>query len=166
MPAPMGVDVDQTREVPSSDLRTVLREGAVRSLFQPIVELDGGRVVAYEALARGPEGPLRAPDVLFAAGRAEGCLTELDQACRAAALRGAVQQELLAPLTVFVNVEPDALDDAPLAALFDHAERFPDDLRVVLEITERALAPPPAELLRAGARGPDPGRARAPGGGG
>jgi PAS domain S-box-containing protein len=148
----MGDDVDQFQTESAPAVRTVIRDGAVTSLFQPIVELDTGRVVAYEALARGPEGPLRAPDALFAAARAEGCLTELDRACRAAALRGAVQQGLLAPLTVFVNVEPDALDDAPLAALFDSADRFPDDLRVVLEITERALAARPAELLRTVAR--------------
>ncbi|WP_369135416.1 EAL domain-containing protein [Modestobacter sp. I12A-02662] len=133
-------------------VRAVLDDGAVTSLFQPIVDLDDGRVVAYEALARGPEGPLRAPDTLFAAARAAGCLPELDQACRSAALRGAVASGLLAPLTVFVNVEPDALDEAPLAALFPGVDELPGDLRVVLEITERALAARPAELLRTVAR--------------
>ncbi|GAB4081225.1 EAL domain-containing protein [Modestobacter muralis] len=133
---------------PASGVRAVLDDRSVTSVFQPIVELDSGTVVAYEALARGPEGPLHAPDDLFAAARAEGCLTELDQACRAAALRGAARAGLLAPLTVFVNVEPDALDDEPLAALFDRADRFAGGLRVVLEITERALAARPAELLR------------------
>jgi PAS domain S-box-containing protein len=144
--------VDHNVEGPASVVRTVIRDQAITSVFQPIVELDSGTVVAYEALARGPEGPLYAPDALFAAARAQGCLTELDQACRAAALRGAVEHGLLAPLTVFVNVEPDALYDAPLAALFDHSDRFPDDLQVVLEITERALAARPAELLRTVAR--------------
>ena len=56
-------------------------------MFQPIVELDTGRVVAYEALARGPEGPLERPDLLFAAARTAGRLAELDEACRAAAFR-------------------------------------------------------------------------------
>ena len=151
-PAPMGDDVEHFQAAPSADVRALVRDRAVSSVFQPIVELDSGRVVAYEALARGPEGPLHAPDALFAAARAEGCLTELDQACRAAALRGAVHQGLLAPLTVFVNVEPDALDEAPLTALFDRADREAGDLRVVLEITERALAARPAELLRTVAR--------------
>ncbi|MGY5883067.1 EAL domain-containing protein [Modestobacter lacusdianchii] len=151
-PAPMGDDVEQLQSAPPADVRAVIADRAVSSLFQPIVELDSGRVVAYEALARGPEGPLHAPDALFAAARAEGCLTELDLACRAAALRGAVRAGLLAPLTVFVNVEPDALDEAPLEALFDRADRNAGDLRVVLEITERALAARPAELLRTVAR--------------
>ena len=69
----------------------------VRSVFQPIVDLDAGTVVAYEALARGPQGPLERPDALSAAGRAAGRLADLDQACRAAAFRGAVEQGLLAP---------------------------------------------------------------------
>jgi PAS domain S-box-containing protein len=140
--------VGRIQQAPASTVRTLIRGAAVTSLFQPIIELDSGRVVAYEALARGPEGPLHRPDALFAAARAEACLPELDQACRTAALRGAVAQGLLAPLTVFVNVEPDALDDAPLDALFGSADGLPDDLQVVLEITERALAARPAELLR------------------
>jgi PAS domain S-box-containing protein len=144
--------VHQWGERPVSGVRAVLDDRTVTSVFQPIVELDSGLVVAYEALARGPAGPLHAPDDLFAAARSEGCLTELDQACRAAALRGAVQAGLLAPLTVFVNVEPDAVDEAPLAALFDRADRFAGTLQVVLEITERALAARPAELLRTVAR--------------
>jgi EAL domain-containing protein (putative c-di-GMP-specific phosphodiesterase class I) len=80
----MQHDVDQFLTESAPAVRTVIRNGAVTSLFQPITELDSGRAVAYEALARA-RGPLRGPDALFAAARAEGCLTELDQACRAAA---------------------------------------------------------------------------------
>ncbi|MDQ1660549.1 MAG: hypothetical protein QOJ68_529 [Blastococcus sp.] len=134
--------------VPAADIDAVLRDGSVRSVFQPIVELDSGRVVAYEALARGPQGPLERPDVLFAAARSAGRLAELDALCRTAAFRGAVEQGLLAPLTVFVNVEPEVLDDAPLDDLLAIAEGAPAELRVVMEITERALAARPAELLR------------------
>ncbi|PWW24484.1 PAS domain S-box-containing protein/diguanylate cyclase (GGDEF)-like protein [Geodermatophilus normandii] len=120
----------------------------VRSVFQPIVEMDTGRVVAYEALARGPVGPLERPDALFAAARGAGRLAELDEACRAAAFRGAVDAGLVAPLTVFVNVEPEVLDTAPLADLVAIAENAPGAVRVVMEITERAIAARPAELLR------------------
>ena len=131
-----------------SALEEALRPGGVHSVFQPIVELDTGRVVAYEALARGPEGPLQRPDGLFAAAREAGRLAELDEICRAAAFRGAVTQGLLSPLTVFVNVEPEVLDRAPLDDLLAIAADAPGELRLVLEITERALAARPAELLR------------------
>lgn len=140
--------MDLSPEHTASALEAALAPGAVRSVFQPIVELDTGRVVAYEALARGPEGPLERPDLLFAAARSAGRLAELDQACRTAAFRGAVAQGLLCPLTVFVNVEPEVLDSAPLDDLLAIADAAPRDLRIVLEITERALAARPAELLR------------------
>jgi diguanylate cyclase (GGDEF)-like protein/PAS domain S-box-containing protein len=126
----------------------VLRTAAVHSVFQPIVDLDSRAVVAHEALARGPEGPLGSPVALFAAAREEGVLARLDEACRAAAFRGAVDLGLVAPLTVFVNVEPEVLDTAPLDDLLAIAQSAPGTLRVVLEITERALASRPAELLR------------------
>jgi PAS domain S-box-containing protein len=129
------------------DLDRALADG-VRSVFQPIVALDTGDVVAYEALARGPEGRLERPDLLFAAARAAGRLAELDEVCRTAAFRGAVTQGLLAPNTLFVNVEPEVLDTAPLADLLAIADAAPGRLRVVMEITERALATRPAELLR------------------
>ena len=130
----------------------VLAAGTIYSLFQPIVDLDSGDVVAYEALARGPKGPFERPDQLFAAARRDGCLEELDASCRVAAFRGAIEQKLLSPLTLFVNVEPDALDSAPLEDLAAIAESAPGRLRVVMEITERALAVRPADLLRTVAR--------------
>jgi diguanylate cyclase (GGDEF)-like protein/PAS domain S-box-containing protein len=133
---------------PTTTIDEVLRGRGVRSVFQPIVELDTGRVVAYEALARGPEGPLERPDALFAAAREDGRLAELDAACRAAALSGALERGLRAPLTLFVNVEPEVLDRAPMEELLAIASTAPGGLRVVLEITERALATRPAELLR------------------
>ncbi|SHN84383.1 PAS domain S-box-containing protein/diguanylate cyclase (GGDEF) domain-containing protein [Geodermatophilus obscurus] len=133
---------------PATTIDDVLRNGAVRSVFQPIVELDTGRVVAYEALARGPQGPLERPDSLFAAAREAGRLAELDAACRTAALTGALAVGLQAPLTLFVNVEPEVLDRAPMEELLAIAQTAPGGLRVVLEITERALATRPAELLR------------------
>jgi len=132
-----------------STIDDVLRAGAVHSVYQPIVELDTGRVVAYEALARGPQGPLHTPDALFAAARSAGRLAELDALCRAAALTGAVAAELGPPLTVFVNVEPQVLESAPLEELLAIATTAPAGLRVVVEITERALATRPADLLRA-----------------
>ena len=153
-PAPVAdaPAVDLPRTAAADTLDAVLASGGVRSVFQPIVEIDTGRVVAYEALARGPEGPLERPDQLFGAARAAARLAELDQACRTAALRGAVEQGLTAPLTLFVNVEPEVLDQAPVETLLGLASAAPGRLRVVLEITERALAARPAELLRTVAR--------------
>ncbi len=131
------------------DLRALLAPGDLRVVFQPIVDLDASAVIGYEALARGPAGsPLEYPGALFAAARAAGCLAELDAACRAEAFHAAVASERLAPLTLFVNVEPEILDGAPLSDLLAIASSAPRRLRVVFEVTERAIAARPAELLR------------------
>lgn len=132
----------------SASVAAVLEAHSVRAVFQPIVDLDTNTAVAYEALARGPEGPLASPMAMFDAARREGLLGPLDEACRAAAFRGAVTEDLLSPWTVFVNVEPEILDSAPVDDLLAIAEAAPGRLRVVLEITERALTSRPAELLR------------------
>ena len=105
-------------------------------------------MVAFEALAQGPEGPLATPDVLFSAARRTGMLREPDELCRASAFLGAAAVGPVAPLTHFVNVEPEVLSSAPIAELLALAQSVPGELRVVLEFTERALTSRPAELLR------------------
>jgi EAL domain-containing protein (putative c-di-GMP-specific phosphodiesterase class I) len=126
----------------------VLLSDGVSTVFQPIVDLESRAVAAYEALARGPIGALHAPNALFAAARRAGLLFELDDACRKAAFAAASRLGLVAPHTVFVNIEPEVLDHAPLTDLLAVADAAPGELRVVIEITERALASRPAELLR------------------
>jgi EAL domain-containing protein (putative c-di-GMP-specific phosphodiesterase class I) len=138
-----------TRHSSARTVRGLLRTGGLRAVFQPIVDLDVQSVVGYESLARGPVGsPLEQPIELFAAARAEGLLAELDAACRELALRAAVDSGRLAPLTVFVNVEPEVLDGAPLHGLQEIAGSAPRHLPVVFEITERSIASRPAALLR------------------
>ncbi|NIZ90368.1 EAL domain-containing protein [Kineococcus rubinsiae] len=131
-----------------STIEQIIADDSLHSVFQPIIDLDSGAVVAYEALARGPLGPLSGPNEMFAAARRAGLLAVLDRACRAAAFRGALAHGLLAPLTLFVNVEPGVLDTAPVDDLLALADSAPGQLQIVLEITERALATRPAELLR------------------
>lgn len=121
-------------------------------MFQPIVDLTSGAVVAYEALARGPVGPWEAPGALFAAARSLGRVTELDELCRAVAVRSAIEHGIGAPVAVFINVEPSALRTAGLDTLVDVAASAPQSLQIVLEITERELAARPAELMAAVAR--------------
>jgi len=146
--------IDSTQDAADAGFRIaeVLASGQVYSDFQPIFDLDNGAVVAYEALARGPQGPLRRPDHLFAAARAANRLCELDVLCRRSAIRGAIEAGICAPLTLFVNIEPEIVDVTQLEELLSIADSVPNPgsasrMNLVLEITERAIASRPAELL-------------------
>jgi EAL domain-containing protein (putative c-di-GMP-specific phosphodiesterase class I) len=128
----------------------LIAAGAVRSVYQPVVRLPERRVVAYEALARGPVGsPLESPAALFSAAAAEGLVAELDQACRMAAVGGALQPPLDPATALLVNVEPDRLDAAVPAADAPPLGRAERRLTLIAGITERRLADRPADLLRA-----------------
>jgi diguanylate cyclase (GGDEF)-like protein len=130
-------------------LDRLLDDRAVTPVFQPVVDLDTGGTVAYEALARGPRGTLlERPDRLFALARRVGRLDELDWLCRVSALCAAADAGLRSPATLFVNVEPATLGAPCPPALRDDWARGAPNLRVVLEITERAVTARPAELLR------------------
>jgi EAL domain-containing protein (putative c-di-GMP-specific phosphodiesterase class I) len=131
----------------------VLDDRGVLAVYQPLVDLVTGEVLGYEALARGPQGsPWERPDVLFAAARDCGRLGELDWACRAAAYRGALEAGLAPGLSLFVNCEPEALTEPCPADLQDLVWEAERSLRVVNEMTERALTRDPAALLSAVAR--------------
>lgn len=131
-------------------LNEMLASHGVRVVYQPLVDLDDGRIVAYESLARGPMGSaLEQPDALFAAARRAGRVSELDAACQLAAVTGARAAGLAAPYRLFVNAEPEAL------AVWEPESTYAQGdlpLTVVVELTERALAARPAELLQAVAR--------------
>src|SRR3954454_23131313 len=136
-------------------LEAVIRERTVVSLYQPIFDIGDQNlsreqysVVAYEALARGPKGsPVEYPDKLFGTARAAGRLADLDWVCRAAAVQGAMDAGLTAPYTLFCNMEPEAIDAPPPFDLRDTWERAKAEVRVMTEITERAMTVRPAELL-------------------
>jgi len=148
------------REGPSTAaVRRLVAARDVRSVYQPIVDLQSANTVGYEALARGPAGSaLESPDRLFAATLESGCLTELDWTCRIAAVRGAHAGGLAPPLSLFVNVEPLALDSSCPPDLEAEWHAAAGGQRLIIEVTERALTARPGRCSR-----PWPGCARAAG---
>jgi EAL domain-containing protein (putative c-di-GMP-specific phosphodiesterase class I) len=142
-----------------AEFMSVLATG-IRSVYQPIVRLADRRVIAYEALARGPvDSPLATPDRLFATARELGLETALDWECWRAALRGALQGGMSPDRALFVNVEPSSaaswVPEIGDPLLEDALANFP----LVVELTERALPnhttdliPLAEDLRRRGAR--------------
>jgi EAL domain-containing protein (putative c-di-GMP-specific phosphodiesterase class I) len=140
----MGTDMtSMTTAGQARALRRLLTSGGLRAVYQPIIDLDTYAPVAYEALVRGPQGsPLESPAALFGQAAAAGLLPELDRAARAAAIEGALAAGLRPPHTLFLNFEPSTLDGAgPLLG------KEAGELRLVVELTERALTARPAEVL-------------------
>jgi EAL domain-containing protein (putative c-di-GMP-specific phosphodiesterase class I) len=126
----------------------LMRSDSLRTLYQPIVDLADGHVAGYEALARGPVGsPLEMPATLFGAATEEGILGAFDRACRGVAIRGALEAGLDGDDYLFLNVEPAGLEAHGVL------DRIGEDglgrLSVVVELTERALASRPSEVLAA-----------------
>lgn len=138
----MPIEVDVRAE-----LETLLSTRAVQPDFQPIVDLITGETVAYEALARGPVGsPLQWPGPLFDAARTAGRIPDLDHLCRMRALETAADSALRGPFGLFVNVEPAAATVVDLPNALSAALRE-KGIRLVAELTERALVDDPARLL-------------------
>src|ERR1700748_1335122 len=84
-------------------IEDVVRDRRVSAVFQPIVHLDSGGVVGYEALARGPAGsPFQSPGPMCAAAEAAGLAAELDLVAHAAAFKAAVAAELHSATSLFI----------------------------------------------------------------
>jgi EAL domain-containing protein (putative c-di-GMP-specific phosphodiesterase class I) len=123
----------------ASAARAILAAGRLTTHYQPIVDMEPGTIMGYEALTRGPENSIfEGPDALFATCGEQRLLPELDLLCRCEALRNARGFDPNKKL--FLNALPETLG-APgftgggfLEALRE-ADLQPRNL--VLEITER-----------------------------
>jgi diguanylate cyclase len=117
----------------------LLREGQIRSVYQPVVRLKDRVVVGYEALARpGTTGPMSAVEGLFVAAQRMGMTREIDYLCRRTALQGA--RRLPPHLPLFINISVAALLDPehdPDQMLFLARLSGRNAEAVVLEISER-----------------------------
>ncbi len=121
-------------------LSSLIRDRAIRPLFQPIVDLDDGMIVAFESLCRPmPDRGFAHADDLFHSADELHMLWELEQVTRAVAMAAAADWPR--DVRLFLNTSPAVFAD----------ERFSRVLRedlariqgvctdqIVLEITERS----------------------------
>ena len=129
-----------TDAVSDAWLERTIASHAFQVVFQPIVEMRTGRVIAQEALARFDDGT--PPDQVFGSAKARPGVEQLEIALTSLALR---QATALPPaVRIHVNVCPAA---ALRPEIFDLVAT--SDRQVVLEITEHALlSSSNAEFLR------------------
>ena len=108
-----------------------LAPGAIRPVYQPIVDLDRGRIAGVEALARFEVEPRRSPDQWFADAEATGERIHLEIAAIRAQVK-AFDVPALGSAYVSLNVSPVTVLRGDV---FDELVGLPWD-RVVLEVTE------------------------------
>ncbi|KVW95128.1 hypothetical protein ABW22_10810, partial [Thiobacillus denitrificans] len=71
IPLPLPMSHDELR----LQLEHILKNARLVTLLQPVLDLVEGRVMAYEALSRGPSNsPLHAPEALFRVAAQHGLL--------------------------------------------------------------------------------------------
>ena len=139
-----GISLAGPRRVSRDRIKDFVDDGeGVHIVFQPIVDLRGGTIVAVEALARFLTRPRRSPDAWFADAREHGLGIDLE----IAAMRRALTHlpKLPPGVRMALNLSPDALGSVQFALLL---EEEPLD-RLILEVNEQTRIVDPQRLTRA-----------------
>jgi diguanylate cyclase (GGDEF)-like protein len=140
-----------------NDLRGAIARHELFLVYQPILNLDTGQIIAAEALLRWQHATrgLVPPSEFIALAEDSGLIVQigawvLETACE----QGALWAASGTPVPISVNVSARQLDDPGLLRTVDHALRRSglDGSQLILEITETALMRDPedaADTLRA-----------------
>lgn len=121
-------------------LEMIIAESRLRTLLQPLLDVQTGTIMGYEALTRGPsDSPLHSPIALFRAAELYGLTARLDAACLRSALETFVRMNLAGRL--FVNMTPESLlheQFSPESLLAVLKQAGLTARQIVAEITEYA----------------------------
>lgn len=89
----------------TNELSYIIKNKAITTVFQAILNVQNQSVVGYEALTRGPKGSLlSSPDQLFQHATQAGLLSELEILCRDNAINKFAELKLSGKL--FLNISP------------------------------------------------------------
>jgi len=130
--------MDNKDKILLEDLKKVIDNKSIRTLFQPIIDLKNGQILGYEALSRGPEGSeLESPYRLFTLARKYNMLFSLEQVCREKALLNS--ESITTGTKLFLNVDPGVIYDNSFKAgitkeIIDNIHISQED--IVIELTE------------------------------
>ncbi len=135
------------QRVEAARFQEVLKSGAIRTVYQPVVDLLERRPLGYEALTRVTNGAFPGPDRLFRVAQANDAVWKLERLCRKRAIEGC--RGLEPGQMLFLNVEPDSVRDPEFRGettfdLLGAARLQPS--QIVLEMTEHSAIHDIAEL--------------------
>jgi diguanylate cyclase (GGDEF)-like protein len=122
------------------EFHKLIEEQRISSVYQPIVSLQDGQVMGYEALTRGPvDGPFHSPLAMFQYAEQQGELYRLERLAREKAIQGSIlehgQQLLFINISSHVLEDPGFIPGKTLEILQKYGLR---PSNVVFEITERS----------------------------
>lgn len=121
-------------------MERILRNGEIRSAYQPIIRLRSGQLHGFEALTRCPPGSVfDGPAALFHYAELEGYSFALDRLARETAIRSC--PDLNGKQKIFININSGIMKDPHFVSGQTRqwlAARGLKPGQVVLEITERS----------------------------
>lgn len=139
-------EASRRAEEEAARIRAVVETGAVRMVFQPVVDLVTRQPVAYEALARFDDPHFANPASAFAAATAAGLGVELELLAAERALRAF--PSIPEGVGLAVNLSAEALTDPrSLPVLLQHSGR-----RLAVELTEHTQVHDYAAIVAVGDR--------------
>jgi len=119
-------------------LQDIIAHRQLSALFQPIVQMQTGEVIAYEGLIRGPsDSPLHSPLNLFKVARMADLTVQVEHLCRRVVLERFAELKL--PGKLFLNVSPECLlqRDARHGETLGYIHEIGiNPERVIIELTE------------------------------
>jgi EAL domain-containing protein (putative c-di-GMP-specific phosphodiesterase class I) len=120
-----------------SNCRSILAGRKLRTVYQPVFDIQQRTVVGFEALIRGPAGELEQPDVLFAAARESDLALELESLCMETIFRKLPRATQARKL--FVNASPRLLTHPVFLDERNLNEISRAHPHVVIEVSEKEV---------------------------